>query len=472
MEHKKKMMQEQGPKERIKNFNEVPYGLTEEEAIKEASRCLNCKKPFCVSGCPADIDIPGFIMALKNKKYQDSIAIIKKTNNLPAVCGRVCPQEDQCEKECILMKKGKPIAIGYLERFVADWEMEKGDSALFLIEKQGKRALSPFSKVAVIGAGPAGLTCAADLANMGYDVTMFESLHAAGGVLTYGIPEFRLPKRIVKQETENIKILGVDLKLNYIIGRTKTVDDLRKEGFKAFFIGVGAGLPNFMGIEGEDLNGVYSANEFLTRINLMKAYKFPDYDTPVDVGRRVAVVGAGNVAMDSARCAMRMGAQEVYIIYRRSETEMPARAEEIEHAREEGIIFHLLTNPVKLLGDEKAILKKIICIKNKLGRPDESGRRRPVPIENSEFTIDIDTFICAIGNDPNPLLISTLKSLKTGKRGNIVTDDDGRTNLEDVFAGGDIVTGSATVIAAIGAGKKAAKAIDGYLKRGQRPFFN
>ncbi|MBN1405480.1 MAG: NADPH-dependent glutamate synthase [Candidatus Omnitrophica bacterium] len=463
MEHKKKLMKEQLPKERIKNFNEVPFGLTEAQAVAEASRCLNCRNPFCVKGCPAEIDIPAFVQAIKNKKFKDAIEIIRKTNNLPAVCGRVCPQEDQCEKFCILGKKGAPIAIGYLERFVADWEMAQANS-LKPSTANPKPITAAHHKVAVIGAGPAGLTCAADLANMGYDVTIFEALHSPGGVLMYGIPEFRLPKKIVEKEVGNITGLGAGLKLNYIIGRTKTIGDLKKEGFKAFFIATGAGLPNFLGIPGEELNGVYSANEFLTRINLMKAYKFPEYDTPVNIGEKIAVIGAGNVAMDSARCALRMGAKKVYIIYRRSREEMPARAEEIERAEEEGVIFNLLTNPVRITGDEKGNIKEMTCLKNKLGEPDEGGRRRPIPIPDSEFSIPIDTVICAVGNDPNPLLVSTVKEIITGKRGNIVADEEGRTSVEGIFAGGDIVTGAATVIAAMGAGKKAARAVDKYLK--------
>lgn len=462
-------MREQAPKERVKNFNEVPFGYTQAEAIAEASRCLNCENPPCIKGCPAEIDIPAFIQALKEKRFKDAINIIKKTNNLPAICGRVCPQEDQCERACILMKKGAPIAIGYLERFAADWEMEHSyQPATVGYSPPGggsyaeNRKLK--AKIAVIGAGPAGLTCAADLAQIGYDVTIFESLHAPGGVLIYGIPEFRLPKKIVAYEVKNIERLGVNLKLNYIIGRTKIIEQLRADGFKAFFIGTGAGLPLFLGIEGEDLNGVYSANEFLTRVNLMKAYKFPEYDTPVNIGEKAAVLGAGNVAMDSARCALRLGAKEVYIVYRRSETEMPARQEEIKRAREEGIIFYLLTNPTKILGDEKGNIKKMVCIKNRLGEPDESGRRRPIPIEGSEFSIDVDTVICAIGNSPNPLLLGTIKGLKLGEEGNVITDTEGRTNIEDIFAGGDIVTGTATVIEAIGAGKKAARAIAKYLK--------
>lgn len=453
-------MREQDPKTRIKNFNEVPYGYNEDEAVKEASRCLQCKKAPCVAGCPAEIDIPGFIKAIKEKRFKDSIDILKRTNSLPAVCGRVCPQEDQCEKQCVLMKAGKAINIGNLERFAADWEMaqRKGSEQISGGNAAGKKA-----KVAVIGAGPAGLTCAADLAKMGYQVTLFEGLHKPGGVLTYGIPEFRLPKDIVEKEVEGIHRLGVEIKYNFIVGKTKTVDQLRQETYKAFFIGSGAGLPLFLGIEGENLNGVYSANEFLTRVNLMKAYKFPEYDTPVNIGRRVAVVGAGNVAMDAARCALRLGAEKVYIVYRRTEEEMPARIDEIHHAKEEGIEFHLLTNPVKIEGDENGDVKRLICLKNRLGEPDESGRRRPVPIEGSEFALDMDTVVIAIGNGPNPLLLKSINGLKLARKGNIEADESGRTSVEDVFAGGDIVTGSATVIAAMGAGKMAARAIDAYL---------
>lgn len=451
-------MREQDPKERIKNFNEVPYGYSEEEAVKEASRCLQCKKAPCVSGCPADIDIPGFIKAIKERRFKDAIDLIKRTNSLPAVCGRVCPQEDQCEKACVLVKAGKPINIGNLERFAADMEREmlKGGAS-------GEKTSGAKEKVAVIGAGPAGLSCAADLAKMGYKVTVFEALHKPGGVLTYGIPEFRLPKSIVDIEVEGIKKLGVEVKYNFIVGKTKTIDQLRKETFKAFFVGSGAGLPLFLGIEGENLNGVYSANEFLTRVNLMKAYRFPEYDTPVVIGKYVAVVGAGNVAMDAARCALRLGAEKVYIIYRRTEEEMPARIDEIHHAKEEGIEFHLLTNPIRIEGDANGNVKSIVCLKNKLGEPDESGRRRPVPIEGSEFALAMDTVIIAIGNSPNPLLLKTVTGLKLGRKGNVEADDSGRTSVEDVFAGGDIVTGAATVIAAMGAGKISARAIDSYL---------
>jgi len=453
-------MREQDPKERIKNFNEVPYGYNEDEAVKEALRCLQCKKPLCVKGCPAEIDIPAFIKAISETRFNDAILIIKKTNNLPAVCGRVCPQEDQCEKLCVLRRKGNPINIGNLERFAADWELKnKSQKENTVLAKDCKG-----TKIAVIGAGPAGLACSADLAKMGYCVTLFEALHKPGGVLTYGIPEFRLPKNIVLKEVEEIEKLGIDLKYNYVIGKIKTIDKLREQGFKAFFISTGAGLPYFMGMEGENLNGVYSANEFLTRVNLMKAYKFPEYDTPINIGKKVAVVGAGNVAMDSARCALRLGAEKVYIVYRRTEDEMPARIDEIHHAKAEGVEFYLLTSPVKIIGDEKGEVKKLVCLKNKLGTPDESGRRRPVPIEGSEFEMDMDTVIIAIGNGPNPILLDTIKGIKLTRKGNIEAGTDtGQTNVEDIFAGGDIVTGSATVIAAMGAGKISAKAIDQYL---------
>jgi len=457
-------MREQDPKKRIKNFNEVPYGYDEEEAVAEASRCLQCKNAPCISGCPAEIDIPAFIKAIKERRFRDAITIIKMTNSLPAVCGRVCPQEDQCEEKCVLAKAGNPINIGSLERFAADWDQQSGQEGE--IPSGGSKAMP--EKVAVIGAGPAGLTCASDLARMGYKVTIFEGLHKPGGVLTYGIPEFRLPKDIVAEEVEEIKKLGVEIRLNYIIGRIKTIEDLRGDGYKAFFISTGAGLPYFMGIEGESLNGVYSANEFLTRVNLMKAYKFPEYDTPINVGGKVAVIGAGNVAMDAARSALRLGAEKVYIVYRRTENEMPARIDEIHHAEQEGIEFNLLTTPVKIEGDEKGSVKKLICIKNELGEPDDSGRRRPVAIAGSEFGMEMDTVIVAIGNGPNPLLLNTIEGLKLGRWGNIEADENGRTSVEDIFAGGDIVTGSATVIAAMGAGKKAARVIDEYLgkKRG------
>jgi glutamate synthase (NADPH) small chain len=456
------IMREQDPKQRIKNFEEVPYGYNEEEAIAEASRCLQCKTAPCVGGCPVEIDIPGFILAIKEKRYPDAINIIKRTNNLPAVCGRVCPQEDQCEKACVLQKTGKPINIGSLERFAADMDRANKEASGDTKKERSKEA----KKVAVIGAGPAGLTCASDLARLGYSVTVFEALHKPGGVLTYGIPEFRLPKDIVMEEVREIEKTGVEMKYNYIIGKIKTIDMLRAEGYKAFFIASGAGLPYFMNIPGENLNGVYSANEFLTRVNLMKAYRFPEYDTPINVGKKVAVVGAGNVAMDSARSALRLGAEKVYIVYRRTENEMPARIDEIHHAREEGIEFHLLTSPVEILGDENGDVKKLICLKNELGEPDSSGRRRPVPVKGSEFEMEMDTVIIAIGNGPNPVLLETIEGLKLNKWGNIEADEkECRTSIDDIFAGGDIVTGAATVIAAMGAGKLAARSIDKFLRK-------
>ncbi|MDP8260371.1 MAG: NADPH-dependent glutamate synthase [Candidatus Gygaella obscura] len=452
-------MREQDPKQRIKNFKEVPFGYSEEEAVSEASRCLQCKSAPCAQGCPAEIDIPLFIKAIKERRFLDACAIIKKTNNLPAICGRVCPQEDQCEKLCVLSKKGNPINIGNLERFAADYELANKENKEDSIKNTSKD-----KKVAIIGAGPAGLTCAADLAKLGYNAIIFEALHKPGGVLSYGIPEFRLPKAIVEKEIDSIKKLGVEIKYNYVIGKIKTIDQLREDGFEAFFISTGAGLPYFLGIEGESLNGVYSANEFLTRVNLMKAYRFPEYDTPINIGKKVAVVGGGNVAMDSARCALRLGAEEVNVIYRRTEKEMPARIDEVHHAKEEGIQFHILTNPVKIIADEQAHVKGLVCIKNQLGESDSSGRRRPIAIENSEFEMDMDTVIIAIGNGSNPLLLDTIDRLKLTKRGNVETDVDGKTNIEGIYAGGDIATGSATVIAAMGAGKRSAKAIDKYLK--------
>ena len=455
-------MREQDAKERAKNFLEVPYGYNAEEAIEEASRCLQCAAAPCVKGCPAEVNIPAFIQKIKEGDFKEALVVITNTNTLPAVCGRVCPQEDQCEEKCVLLKAGNPINIGALERFAADYESAQG--AVDKEERSKKQeARGKKEKVAVIGAGPAGLTCAADLAKMGYAVTIFEGLHKPGGVLTYGIPEFRLPKDIVMQEVEGIKNMGVEVKYNYLIGKIKTIEGLREEGFKAFFIATGAGLPYFMGIEGENLSGVYSANEFLTRVNLMKAYRFPEYDTPVNIGKNVAVVGAGNVAMDAARCALRLGAEKVHIVYRRTETEMPARIDEIHHAKEEGIEFHLLTSPIKIEGDDKGDITKLVCLKNKLGEPDSSGRRRPVAIEGSEFDIEMDTVVIAIGNGPNPLLLNTVEGLELNKWGNIVADEDGKTSVEDIFAGGDIVTGAATVIAAMGAGKETAKAIDAYL---------
>jgi len=463
-------MKKQEPKGRIRNFDEVALGYTEEEAIKEAKRCLNCKKPLCVLGCPVEINIPGFITKIKEKDFEGSIKVLKDKNSLPAVCGRICPQEDQCEKKCVLGKKGSPINIGTLERFAADWEIKyhppspkaSADVRRSFNESGQKRE---GKKVAVIGSGPAGLTCAADLAKIGYNVTIFESLHKPGGVLVYGIPNFRLPKNIIDLETDYIQSLGAKLEINFLAGKSSTIEELREDGFKAFFIATGAGLPYFLGIEGENFNGVYSANEFLTRVNLMKAYRFPEYDTPIRIGDKVGVIGAGNVAMDSARCALRLGAKEVTIIYRRSEAEMPAREDEIENAREEGVRFELLTNPIRIFGDDKGWVKRMKCMRNELGAPDESGRRSPVPIKGSEFIMDIDTIVCAIGQGPNPLLLATLPDLKLTKKGNIVADESGRSSIQDVWAGGDIVTGAATVIEAMGAGKKVARSIDEYLRK-------
>jgi glutamate synthase (NADPH/NADH) small chain len=405
-----------------------------------------------------NIDIPAFIKLTKERNYLAAAEKIKEKSNLPAICGRVCPQESQCEKYCIRGKKGEPVAIGRLERFVADYELNQAEA-----EKTAEAPLDKGQRVAVIGSGPAGLTAAADLAKKGYAVTLFEALHVAGGVLMYGIPEFRLPKEIVQREIEGIRKLGVDIQTNVVIGRTLTVDQLFAEGYAAIFIGTGAGLPNFMGIPGENLNGVYSANEFLTRVNLMKGYLFPKYDTPIRIGRRVAVLGAGNVAMDSARTALRLGAEEVSIVYRRSEAEMPARHEEIEHAKEEGVNMRLLTNPVEIKGDAEGWVKELICLRYELGEPDGSGRRSPIPIPGSEHSLEVDTVIVAIGQGPNPLVPSTTEGLAVNKRGNIVADEKGQTSKPGVFAGGDIVTGAATVILAMGAGKQAAAAIDQYL---------
>ncbi|MBO0568565.1 NADPH-dependent glutamate synthase [Clostridium botulinum] len=437
---KKVSVREQDPKVRATNFEEVCLGYNEEEAVKEASRCLNCKKPMCVTKCPVSIGIPEFIQHVKNKEFEEAAKTIAKYSALPAVCGRVCPQESQCEGKCVLGIKGEPVAIGKLERFVADWSREHNVDL-------SEREESKNKKVAVIGSGPAGLTCAGDLAKKGYDVTIFEALHEPGGVLVYGIPEFRLPKEtVVKHEIENVKKLGVKIETNVIIGRTVTIDELiEEEKFDAVFIGSGAGLPRFMGIPGENANGVFSANEFLTRNNLMKAFK-DEYDTPIKVGQKVAVVGGGNVAMDAARTALRLGA-EVHIVYRRSEEELPARVEEVHHAKEEGIIFNLLTNPVEILEDEKGWVKGMKCIKMELGEPDESGRRRPVEIKDSEFVMDVDTVIMSLGTSPNPLISSTTKGLEINKRKCIVAEEEtGLTTREGVYAGGDAVTGAATVI--------------------------
>ncbi len=445
---------------RVKNFTEVALGYTEELALLEASRCLDCKKPTCMDGCPVEIDIPKFILHIKARDYQAAIDTIKEKNNLPAICGRVCPQENQCEKHCIVGRKSAPVAIGRLERFVADWEMQQPLKARKdLPAKSGK-------KVAVIGAGPAGLTAAADLAMLGHDVVVFEALHTAGGVLVYGIPEFRLPKAIVEREIEGIKQLGVEIKTNMVVGAVNTIDELLAGGYDAVFIGTGAGLPYFMDIPGENLNGVYSANEFLTRTNLMKGYQFPDYLTPIKIGQKVAVIGAGNVAMDSARTALRLGAEESYIVYRRSEKEMPAREEEIAHAMEEGVQFRLLTSPVAITGDEDGWVTSLTCQQYELGEPDDSGRRRPVAIPGSEYEMEMDTVVMAIGQGANPLVPRTTPDLELNRYGNIVADDvSGQTSKPGVFAGGDIVTGAATVIEAMGAGKKAAKAIHDFLSQ-------
>jgi len=445
---------------RRKNFEEVPKGLTAEMVNLEAQRCLQCGRPLCITGCPVNIEIPGFIRLLSLKKYHEAIQFIKNFNLLPAVCGRVCPQESQCEQTCLLNSLGEPIAIGYMERFIADWER-----ANKLKECPDCKATNNI-KVAIIGSGPAGLTCASELAKEGYEVTIFEAFHKGGGVLVYGIPEFRLPKDIVKEEIETLEMINVKIKYNSIIGKILTIKELRDMGYKAFFIGVGAGLPMFLKIPGLNLNGVLSANEFLTRSNLMKAYMFPEYDTPIKVGKRVTVIGGGNVALDSARTALRLGAEEVFLVYRRSEVEMPARKEEYHHAQDEGIMFQFLTNPVKFIGDENGNVKQMEVIKMRLGEPDKSGRRRPIPIENSEYLIDTDTVIIAVGANANPILTRSIPELKLNKWGYIEVDENAKTNLEGIFAGGDIVTGSATVISAMGAGKKAANAIIQYLLNG------
>jgi len=451
-------MPKQKLEKRIHNFNEVALGYTEEQAVAEAKRCLQCPQPKCVEGCPVEIEIPAFIKLITERKFDEAVKKVKEKNSLPAICGRVCPQEEQCQKTCIMGKIGDPISIGRLERFVADYEMRKGVETPTKQSPTGK-------KVAVIGAGPAGLTAAADLAKLGHEVVIFEALHKPGGVLVYGIPEFRLPKKIVEAEADYVRKLGATIKPNALIGRLRTIPELLKNGFDAVFIGTGAGLPRFLGLPGENLGGIYSANEFLIRVNLMKAYAFPEYDTPIKIGKKVAVVGAGNVAMDSARSALRLGAEEVYIVYRRSRKEMPARAEEIENAEEEGIIFKLLTNPTRFFGDEKGWVKQMECVKMQLGEPDQSGRRRPIPIEGSEFIMDVDTVIIAIGRTPNPIIQQTTEGLETTKWGTIVVDEaTGKTSLEGVYAGGDIVTGEATVISAMGAGKKAARAIHKYLR--------
>lgn len=465
MSLKKNPMPSQEPSVRAHNFDEVATGYSAETAVDEALRCLGCKNMPCVSGCPVNIHIPEFIAKVKDGDFEGAYQIIHKTSSLPAVCGRVCPQETQCEAKCVRGIKGEPVGIGRLERFVADWHNAHSDAVPEVAPSNGHR-------VAVVGSGPSGLTCAGDLAKKGYKVTVFEALHTAGGVLVYGIPEFRLPKSIVRKEVDNLVAMGVDVETNVVIGKTLTVDELFEQGFEAVFIGSGAGLPNFMGIPGESYKGVYSANEFLTRSNLMKAYR-EDPDTPIMKGGKVAVVGGGNVAMDAARTALRLGADKVYIVYRRSMEELPARREEVEHAEEEGIEFLLLNNPVEILGYENpddrrdprnGFVTGMKCIKMQLGEPDERGRRRPIPIEGSEFVLDVDTVVISIGTSPNPLIKSTTAGLEVNKRGGIIVEEDtGATTKEGVYAGGDAVTGAATVISAMGAGKTAAKAIDEYL---------
>ena len=457
MSLKKNEMPSQAPDVRNKNFLEVALGYTEEQALDEAQRCLHCKNKPCVAGCPVGIHIPDFIAKVAEGDFEAAYQIITQQSSLPAVCGRVCPQETQCEQKCVRGIKGEPVGIGRLERFVADWHNKN------VCEAPRKPAPNGH-KVAVIGSGPSGLTCAGDLAKKGYAVTVFEALHTAGGVLVYGIPEFRLPKDIVQKEIDGLKALGVDVQTNMVIGRVLSIDELLEQGYEAVFIGSGAGLPRFMNIPGENLKGVYSANEFLTRVNLMKAYQRGS-DTPIEHAKRVAVVGGGNVAMDAARCAKRLGAEEVFIVYRRSEKELPARAEEVEHAKEEGIVFHLLNNPTQILGDENGNVKGMECIRMELGEPDASGRRRPVEVPGSEFTLDVDCVIMAIGTSPNPLIKSTTEGLETQKWGGIIVNEEtGLTSREGVYAGGDAVTGAATVILAMGAGKTAATAIDQYIQ--------
>jgi len=454
----RQLMNKQDPEVRKRNFEEVALGFTEEQALLEANRCLNCKKPFCSQGCPVEVDIPEFINKIKAKDFQGAAAKIKEKNSLPAICGRVCPQENQCESKCVLGKKGEPVAIGALERFVADYVANLANDEIAPVASIG-------CKAAIIGAGPAGLTAAADLALQGFDVTIYESLHSAGGVLQYGIPQFRLPKDIVAREVEYIKKLGVKIETSVLIGQTLTIQELFDQGFDTIFIGTGAGLPYFLNIPGENLNGVYSANEFLTRVNLMKAYRFPEYDTPVRVGERVAVVGAGNVAMDAARTSLRLGAKEVYIVYRRSAEEMPARHEEIENAAEEGIIFKFLTNPVAIIGNDNGEVTGLECVRMELGEPDASGRRRPVEVKGSEHRFPVDNVIVAIGQGPNPILLKNTGGLVLNKWGYITVDPETQeTSIPGVFAGGDIVTGAATVIAAMGAGKKAARQMVEYCK--------
>jgi len=451
----------QVPEARRSNFNEVALGYNDEQALEEASRCIDCKKAGCKGGCPVNIDIPEFIKAIRAGDMPEAVRILKSKNSLPGICGRVCPQETQCEMTCSLAKKGSPIAIGRLERYVADWEREHPEIA----EQQKERISFNGQKIAVVGSGPAGLTCASDLAKLGYEIIIFEALHVAGGVLMYGIPEFRLPKVIVQGEVDYVKSLGVEIKLNHVIGKIATVDELLENGFDAVFLSPGAGAPMFLNIPGENLSGVYSANEFLTRTNLMKAYLFPEYDTPIQVGKRVAVFGAGNVAMDASRCALRLGAEAVYIIYRRSKAEMPARLEERENAEEEGVVFNLLTNPSRFLGDGRGRVKAVELYEMELGEPDESGRPRPIRKPGSEFIMEIDTAIPALGTRPNPIIPSTTRGLELTKWGTILTDEaSGQTSKEKIWCGGDMATGAATVISAMGAARRAATDIDKYLR--------
>lgn len=451
-------MPSQDPKLRAKNFNEVNLGYDIKTAQEEAVRCLQCAKPLCVEGCPVDINIPEFIKLIQEGEYQKAVRSVKEYNILPAICGRVCQQENQCEGKCIMGKRFEPVAIGHLERFLADWERANQ------LKECPDCEVPNNIKVAIIGSGPAGLTCAADLARYGFDVTIYEAFHKGGGVLVYGIPEFRLPKAIVEEEIEILEMLGVKIEYDMIIGKILTIDDLKSMGFKAIFIGIGAGSPRFLGIPGENLKGIVSANEYLTRTNLMKAYDFPKYKTPVMKGNHVVVIGGGNTAMDSARTALRLGAKTVTIVYRRAMEQLPARLEEVHHGEEEGIIFKFLTNPVRFIGDDERNVKEMVVIKMKLGASDESGRARPIPIENSEFNIKTDLVIIGIGTNANPLLTSTYPALELNKWGNIVADENGKTNIEGIYAGGDIVTGAATVISAMGAGRKAAKAMNQYLK--------
>lgn len=468
MDEKKKMnlnrvpMPRQAPAIRRRNFDEVALGYSEQQAVEEAGRCIQCKKPGCIEGCPVGVNIPEFIKAVHEGDMPAAVRIIKNTNSLPAICGRVCPQETQCEMTCALNKKGAPIAIGRLERYVADWERAHPEVG----EKQKEHVAFNGKKVAMVGSGPAGLTCAADLTKLGYEVSIFEAFHVAGGVLMYGIPEFRLPKDIVQAEVDYVRSLGVEIKLDHVIGKIATVDELLQNGYDAVFLAPGAGAPMFLNIPGENLSGVYSANEFLTRTNLMKAYRFPEYDTPIKIGRRVAVFGGGNVAMDASRCALRLGVEEVHLIYRRSEVEMPARAEERENAKEEGVIFRLLTNPDRFIGDEQGKVSAVECYGMDLGEPDESGRRRPIREAGTEFTVPVDTVIVALGSSPNPIVPSTTGGLELTRWGTVKADEDtGRTSKDRVWCGGDMATGAATVISAMGAGKRAAADIDAYLNR-------